>query len=154
MRAIDADKLFEEVGKIKPRNKEHYESIGEFMNMITNSETIDVRMAIDALEQESCEDKRTGTHACDCISRQAAIDVLDTGLWGVEWDKALATVMLKDLPSAEKKSGKWILDEEVSKKHIEPIYICSACKNYEAWGNTEKTPFCPNCGARMESEGE
>lgn len=52
----------------------------------------------------------------------------------------------------EPKRGKWILDEEVSKKHIEPIYICSACKNYEAWGNTEKTPFCPNCGARMESE--
>lgn len=41
MRLIDADKLFEKVGKIKPRNKEHYKSIGEFMNMITNSETID-----------------------------------------------------------------------------------------------------------------
>lgn len=40
MRLIDADKLFEEVGRIKPRNKEHYESIGEFMIMITNSETI------------------------------------------------------------------------------------------------------------------
>lgn len=51
----------------------------------------------------------------------------------------------------EPKRGKWILDEEVSKTHIEPIYICSAC-NYEAWGNTEKTPFCPNCGARMESK--
>jgi len=37
----------------------------------------------------------------DTISRQAAIDVLDTGLWGVEWDKALATAMLKDLPTAE-----------------------------------------------------
>ena len=37
----------------------------------------------------------------DTISRQAAIDVLDTGLWGVEWDKALATAMLKDLPPAE-----------------------------------------------------
>ena len=37
----------------------------------------------------------------DLISRQAAIDALDTGLWGVEWDKALATAMLKDLPSAQ-----------------------------------------------------
>ena len=37
----------------------------------------------------------------DLISRQAAIDELDTGLWGVEWDKALATAILKDLPSAE-----------------------------------------------------
>ena len=37
----------------------------------------------------------------DTIYRQAAIDALDTGLWGVEWDKALATAMLKDLPSAQ-----------------------------------------------------
>lgn len=43
MRLIDADKLFEEVGQIKPRNKEHYKAIGEFMNMITNSETINFR---------------------------------------------------------------------------------------------------------------
>ena len=39
----------------------------------------------------------------DLISRQAAIDALGTGLWGVEWDKALATAMLKDLPSSEPK---------------------------------------------------
>lgn len=39
-RLIDAEKLFEKVGRIKPRNKEHYKAIGEFMNMITNSETI------------------------------------------------------------------------------------------------------------------
>ena len=39
-RLIDADKLFEEVGNIKPRNEEHYKAIGEFMNMITNSPTI------------------------------------------------------------------------------------------------------------------
>jgi len=37
----------------------------------------------------------------DLIDRQAAIDALDTGLWGVEWDKALATAMLEDLPSAQ-----------------------------------------------------
>ena len=43
MRLIDAEKLFEEVGQIKPRNKEHYKTIGEFMNMITNSETINFR---------------------------------------------------------------------------------------------------------------
>lgn len=40
-RLIDANKLFyEEVGKIKPRNDEHYKAIGEFMNMITNAPTI------------------------------------------------------------------------------------------------------------------
>ena len=43
----------------------------------------------------------------DLIRRQAAIDALDTGLWGVEWDKALATAMLKDLPSAQPEQ-RWI----------------------------------------------
>lgn len=42
MRLINADVLFENVGKIKPRNKKHYKSIGEFMNMITNTPTINV----------------------------------------------------------------------------------------------------------------
>lgn len=96
----------------------------------------------------------------DCISREYMLK-LQRELHGWMpndknhelWQK------IKDAPSVvpsreEPKCGKWILDEEESKKHIEPIYICSACKNYEAWGNTEKTPFCPNCGARMESDEE
>lgn len=40
MRLIDAEKLFESVGAITPRNKEHHDAIGEFMNLITNSPTI------------------------------------------------------------------------------------------------------------------
>lgn len=41
VRLIDAEELFNKVGKIKPRNEEHYKAIGEFMNMITNSSTIE-----------------------------------------------------------------------------------------------------------------
>ena len=37
----------------------------------------------------------------DLISRQAAIDELDKGAWGVEWDKALAKAMIESLPSAQ-----------------------------------------------------
>lgn len=40
MRLIDAEELFNKVGKIVPRNITHYKAIGEFMNMITNSPTI------------------------------------------------------------------------------------------------------------------
>ena len=43
MRLIDADVLFENVGKIKPRNEEHYKSIGEFMTLITNAPTINAK---------------------------------------------------------------------------------------------------------------
>ena len=41
MRLIDAEELFNKVGKIVPRNTMHYKAIGEFMNMITNSPTIE-----------------------------------------------------------------------------------------------------------------
>ena len=37
----------------------------------------------------------------DLIERQAAIDELDKGAWGVEWDKALAQAMIESLPSAQ-----------------------------------------------------
>lgn len=40
MRVIDAEELFNKVGKIVPRNTTHYKAIGEFMNMITNSPTV------------------------------------------------------------------------------------------------------------------
>ena len=45
--------------------------------------------------------------------------------------------------------GKWVKDEEESANHAESIYRCSACLNWEAWGNYECTPFCPYCGAKM-----
>ena len=43
MRLIDAEELFNKVGKIVPRNTTHYKAIGEFMNMITNSPTVETK---------------------------------------------------------------------------------------------------------------
>ena len=108
------------------------------------------------------------TNVGDPISRQAAIDALDTGLWGVEWDKALATAMLKDLPSAqpERKKGRWIPvdsysafggDEATWIAHGNPVafYYCSECKE-EAYAGEDGEPlltdYCPNCGADMRGE--
>ena len=83
----------------------------------------------------------------DLISRQAAIDALDTGLWGVEWDKALATAMLKDLPSAEpeRKNGKYL-------KTGDPKWIeCSECGMHTRYLKKYNVPnFCPACGAYMK----
>lgn len=50
--------------------------------------------------------------------------------------------------------GKWIKNEKESEKHIESIFYCSICQNWEAWGETEKTKFCANCGAKMDREVE
>ena len=49
----------------------------------------------------------------DLISRQAAIDELDIGAWGVEWVKTLAKAMIESLPSAQpdiKQSAKLLSD--------------------------------------------
>ena len=40
MRLIDAETLFDKVGNIKPRSQRQYDDIGNFMNMITNSPTV------------------------------------------------------------------------------------------------------------------
>ena len=41
MRRIYAEKLFEKLGNIKPKNKQQYEDIGMFMEMVTNSPTVE-----------------------------------------------------------------------------------------------------------------
>lgn len=35
----------------------------------------------------------------DVISRRMAIDALNRGIWGKEWDKVLAVKILEDLPT-------------------------------------------------------
>ena len=48
--------------------------------------------------------------------------------------------------------AKWEYADDVSSGHVENIYTCSACKNYYAWGEMEKTPYCPSCGAKIDLE--
>lgn len=97
----------------------------------------------EVVEQKSSE---------DCISRKAAIDVLDTGLWGVEWDKALAIAMIKDLPSAEKKRGEWIVYPLVDAGRVE--LECPICGDTSIRAVDCKPHFCENCGVRLESDDE
>ena len=62
----------------------------------------------------------------DLISRQAAIDALDKGAWGVEWDKALAKAMIESLPPAQPE-----------------IVRCKDCKHYRH-GLCMKASMCVN----------
>ena len=90
----------------------------------------------------------------DLISRQAAIDTyLETvsSLCVDEGDGMLTACardrdileMLENLPSVQPKTGRWI--------PIKPLLTaarCSECKS----AFTERTNYCPHCGAKMRGE--
>ncbi len=60
--------------------------------------------------------------------------------------------VIDDLPSADVapvRHGRWIKDK--IQNHVEKTYHCSKC-DYQAWGENEKTRYCPNCGAKMDEE--
>lgn len=58
-------------------------------------------------------------------------------------------IALSKIPSADVapvRHGRWI--EDKIQIHIEKTYHCSECE-CQAWGEYEKTNYCPNCGAKM-----
>ena len=67
MRLIDAEELFNKVGKIVPRNTTHYKAIGEFMNMITNSPTIETKQG-EWIEDYSSYRRKVKCSACGKFS--------------------------------------------------------------------------------------
>lgn len=99
----------------------------------------------------------------DLISRQAAIEAICTQGTSAERDgqyvislataKQRAVDILESLPTiAPVKRGRWIKNQRKSIFHIEPVYICSCCREQEALGEMELSNYCPNCGARMRGE--
>ena len=96
----------------------------------------------------------------DTVYRQAAIDaladyihnvdkVMGTGHMTEDDCKDAATSVLEELPSAERKNGKWI-----------PVtngrggFECDECHNYAPSfqdGVEWLSDYCPNCGADMRT---
>ena len=103
-----------------------------------------LRMGIEALEQEPCE---------DAISRQAAIRIAEQGqVQGYEWQFK----KLIKLPSVtpQSKTGHWIID--INDKDY---CFCQFCRHKfdidrlkMVWGVYELPPHCPNCGAELKGE--
>ena len=89
-------------------------------------------MAIKTLEQEPCEDWYD-LPADEMTFKQARQAVKDL------------RIMLAEYLTQEPKTGHWTHDGS----HWENRFICSEC-GYKLF--EEQTNYCPNCGARMESE--
>lgn len=102
------------------------------------------------------------TKDADCISRQAAIDAIhEDADWlasqGSDWQVARMErdkSILRSLPSAQPKTGKWIPQKGGG-------CCCSECGRYaldEVDGNfihvSAKSKYCPHCGVMMLKEGD
>lgn len=144
------------------------EAIGHIKDVICENNTIKpniavfelekeaLYMAIEALEQELCE---------DCISRQAVIDTLDTADKFLDEDrtveryKAILTEAYEVLPSVnpkEPKTGQWV---KTPKAVMGDGYMwyCNKCEHQVYQDSSRPYPsekYCPNCGARMEGGAE
>ena len=85
------------------------------------------------------------------ISEQAVIDAIK------EWTSYIFTTptgdllrLIKAIPSAEPKTGYWIVHEHAEEflGRVVDNYECDKCHDWYL----NKTNFCPNCGARMVGE--
>ena len=70
-------------------------------------------------------------------------------------DRRIIYEVIERQPTIDQvKHGRWIKNERKSKFHIEPVYICSCCREQEAWGQMELSNYCQNCGAKMDEGGD
>lgn len=128
-------------------------------------------IAIEALKQEPCEDtisrEETLDAFADYVGSGMSMDDFDA-LWNIvakmpsvkqescddclfkkEWEKIgkLLSVVLEKQTEQEPKTGHWI-DGKCDKCGNHAPYLAIAASTYFI----NYTDFCPNCGARMESE--
>lgn len=101
-----------------------------------------VRLAIEELEQEPCE---------ETISKKAVLDVL------AKYDNDMKSDVYNEIfdsidklpPVNPDKTGHWIDDGQYAEGHSEHVYRCSECgKTYI--GYIGKYKECPDCGAKVD----
>jgi len=116
------------------------------------------RLAIEALEQESCD---------DAISRKVVLDIVDgysesqSNVEDVTQDIISDILTLLSVKPQEPKIGRWIQTNEFFiNQDGQFIYkfICSECKSLFYFRKSNKKAIganvCPNCGAKMQKVEE
>lgn len=86
----------------------------------------------------------------DLIQRQGVLDLAKKGVLISNGNYGSVCKVINDLPSVNPtKTGHWTY---LFNSRVNGLKVCEcdACKK-RAYGSTH---FCPNCGARMESEEE
>ena len=162
------------MGKEQEMTREEAIEFGKTILLVADSNDDDsaiefTRIAISALSQEPCDvfdeygnykypsdvelaepNTATSMPCDDAISREAVIKILEK--YNLEMSKIAEE--LNELPSVTQKSGKWIMSDD-------GLYrpICNKCGAHPWKGYiptveeaTEVFKYCPNCGAKMESE--
>ena len=89
----------------------------------------------------------------DLISRQAALDDAHRQIWyrlNPNMKERIDT-WLVSLPAVQpkQKTGRW----EHDCGHFANRWICSQC-GYKFYFEKSEAKYCPNCGAKMESDNE
>jgi hypothetical protein len=118
---------------------------------LTSEDNELIESAIEALEQQPCE---------DAISRQAAIDALDKRFDEIPMEQTTEILLLRKdlrtLPPVQPKIkvGHWI-EGQTDNPNIHNI-LCSCCfEGYQSKGHAnsqytkDKFQWCPKCGAKM-----
>ena len=81
----------------------------------------------------------------DCISRKAAIEVVQNRHMMLSKEKVLLINDLEKLPSVQPMRGKWERDGHHIKCDQCGMYMCDTDRE----GDRIPTEFCPHCGADM-----
>ncbi len=136
----------EQIKKQMESLQEHCKDMMKSGGVVWKEDVEALDIVIKALEQEPCE---------DCISRQAMlkeIRELSEYHTGDAFNKDRVIRALRNLPSvySAPKKGRWIPVTNGRGGHE-----CSECGKYAPSFQSDRehlTDYCPNCGAKMESE--
>ena len=88
----------------------------------------------------------------DLVEREAVLEAVSEGCQELRGVYGRCEELINALPSVTHKSGKWIELPKALNPNENPCE-CSECGHVLSFMNCyPKSKYCPNCGAKMESE--